>query len=103
PGSPPGGFTVSGTSSGADSIVFPNVFGGGGGGSESPGVAHPYSWSSDPLLAGPTSFDVKASSSGTLSAATSFVVSPDSSVPVSSVTCGGVACAGPYTSSVSVG
>ncbi|TML67497.1 MAG: hypothetical protein E6G14_12260, partial [Actinobacteria bacterium] len=92
PNSPPGGFTVSGTSSGADSIVFPDVFSGSDGGSEAPGVDHPYAWNTDPGFGGPTSFDVKASSSGVQSDPVSFTVSADSVAPVSSITCGGVAC-----------
>src|SRR5207245_4470136 len=71
---------------------FPDVFSGSDGGSEAPCVDHPYAWNTDPGIGGATSTEVQASTLGMQSDPVSFTVSADSVAPVSSITCGGVAC-----------
>src|SRR5207247_6443183 len=82
---------VSGTSSGADSIGFPDGFRCGVGGSGARHTGPTRAWSTDVWSAELLSFAVTATNTGVQSDPVSFTVSADSVAPVSSITCGGVA------------
>ncbi|TML67498.1 MAG: hypothetical protein E6G14_12265 [Actinobacteria bacterium] len=89
-----GSFRVDASSSGADSIEFPDVFVVGDGGSVSGSSASKtYSWSTGaaPLT---LSFAVTASNTGGQSDPVSFTVSPDSTAPASSISCSPGPCGG---------